>query len=287
MRKRIAKGAARAKSHKVKPSLASVKARRQAAKGIRISKKGSPAVKKGVRSKKRNQASISFFAPHHDHLHHREYGWSHHGGSYLHHRMVKVPVVLAEKTLQIPVDTVIRFPEPVLEIKDIKKRLKLTQCRLLLPTNKLFIRGFVRKNIQYATPIEQRSGAVRSRLRSMTVDVPFNDVLELKLNQHPQLFPNFRREFEYFTSTPLPQGFPAKERLLAGDLSEFNQISKEVFNELPFCELISAKIIEMDEALDRESLPGGPFEEGTFTRMEEKMVIKLKLKVLQNQQVKL
>lgn len=46
--------------------------------------------------------------------------------------VTKVPVVLAELCLQANVDTKIHFPEPVLEIKDIKKRLKLTQCRLLL-----------------------------------------------------------------------------------------------------------------------------------------------------------
>ena len=62
--------------------------------------------------------------------------------------VTKVPVVLAELTLHVNLDTLINFPEPVLEIKDIKKRIKLTQCRLLLPTNKLFIKGFVRKNIQ-------------------------------------------------------------------------------------------------------------------------------------------
>jgi hypothetical protein len=40
-----------------------------------------------------------------------------------------------------------------------------------------------------------------------------------------------------------PKVFPQKN-LLAGDLSEFNQISKEVFNEVPYCELVSANIVE-------------------------------------------
>ncbi|MCD8509965.1 MAG: hypothetical protein LRY73_08925 [Bacillus sp. (in: Bacteria)] len=65
---------------------------------------------------------------------------------------VKVPVVLGETKVQLDMVADIKFPEPVLEIKDIKKNIKVTQCRLLLPTNKLFLAGFVRKNIQYATP---------------------------------------------------------------------------------------------------------------------------------------
>ena len=45
----------------------------------------------------------------------------------------KVPVVLAELTVQVNLDACIKFPEPVLEIKDVKKHVKLVQCRLLLP----------------------------------------------------------------------------------------------------------------------------------------------------------
>ena len=98
--------------------------------------------------------------------------------------VTKVPVVLAEVTLQVNIDTTIVFPEPVLEIKDIKKRLKITQCRLLLPTNKLFVKGFVRKNIQYASPStdisESTSKSISSDLHSLTVDVPFTSITEIK-----------------------------------------------------------------------------------------------------------
>ncbi|MDP4172032.1 MAG: hypothetical protein Q8906_15590, partial [Bacillota bacterium] len=79
------------------------------------------------------------------------------------------------------------------------------------------------------------------------------------------------------------------------------QISTQFFNELPFCELIRADIIEIDESLDRMPLPGtdhwpshetdGPranpiVGEGTFTRLSEKMILDLTLKLLQTQQVR-
>ena len=41
---------------------------------------------------------------------------------------VKVPVVLGEAKVQLDLTTKIDFPEPVLEIKDIKKQLKLVQA---------------------------------------------------------------------------------------------------------------------------------------------------------------
>lgn len=207
--------------------------------------------------------------------------------------IAKVPVVLAELTLQVNVDEIIKFPEPVLEIKDIKKRLKLTQCRLLLPTNKLFIKGFVRKNIQYASPsndIDQStSSTVASDLHSFTVDIPFSCVTEIKHFLTKPVNPenNKRQEFDFFVSQPLPSGFPEKDELLTSDLSQFHQESKQFYNELPFCELISSKIIEWDEAIDRVPFPSAsPIGEGYFTKIEEKMVVDFTIKVLQNQQIR-
>lgn len=209
--------------------------------------------------------------------------------------VIKTPVVLTETTVQIDLDSFIDFPEPVLEIKDIKKNLKLTQCRLLLPTNKLFLKGFVRKNIQYATPQHGSRHSVQSKIKSLTVDVPFQTVTELDYMKKPvfDAMPG-PKTFSYFNSAPLPEGYPAKENLLSGDLSQFNQVSGEVYNELPFCELISSHFVEYDEALDRKmgrvhnkhGKMEAPFEEGTFTKIEEKMVIEVTLKVLQNQQLR-
>lgn len=208
---------------------------------------------------------------------------------------VKVPVVLAETVVQLDLNPTIKFPEPVLEIKNIKKNLKITQCRLLLPTNKLFIAGFVRKNIQYATPKYGTKDALISDIRSLTIDVPFKAVTEVDYIRKPQFtFGPQNQEFTFFTESDLPDGFSSKEKLLAGDLSQFDQFSGEDFNELPYCELLSSRFIQYDEALDRKmgrvydekgNKIDAPFEEGTFNSIEEKMVVELKLKVLQKQQI--
>ncbi|EIJ81307.1 hypothetical protein PB1_00130 [Bacillus methanolicus PB1] len=207
--------------------------------------------------------------------------------------VTKVPVVLAELTIQTHVDTIINFPEPVLEIKDIKKRVKLTQCRLLLPTNKLFIKGFVRKNIQYASPCQEiepsTSSTISSDLHSFTVDIPFQCITEIRHFLTKPVMPeiNKRHEFDFFVSKPLPTGHPEKDELLTSDLSQFHQESTQFYNELPFCELISSKIIEWDEATDRQPLPNSsPIGEGYFSKIEEKMVLDLTIKVLQNQQIR-
>lgn len=201
--------------------------------------------------------------------------------------VAKVPVVLAEVEVQIDVFCTITLPMPALEIKRIKKRLKLTQCRLISNTNKLFLEGFVRKNIEFATVSSTNSNSVCGDIRHCTVDVPFKCVTEIEdfISKPFPVIPSRTKEFEFFTSTPLPGNFPEKERLLAGDLSEFNEESFEFFNELPTCELISSTITEFDEFLNRATVPNAPFEERTFQEFDEKMVIKLVFKLLQNQQV--
>ncbi len=203
--------------------------------------------------------------------------------------VVKIPVVLAELTVRFNVNAFIKLPEPALEIKDVKKRLKVTQCTLLQPTNILFIKGYVRKNIDYSTRGCSNREGVCGELHHCTVDVPFECSTPITFTTPPApLLTNAVSEFEYFKVSDLPNKyFAEKDDLLAGDLSEINQFRTENFNELPFCELIRASLFEFDEFIGRHSPDCYelPFEEKLFNKLEEKIVIELTLKVLQNRQV--
>ncbi|MCL6639721.1 MAG: hypothetical protein K6T80_08625 [Firmicutes bacterium] len=203
---------------------------------------------------------------------------------------VKIPVVLAELTVQVNLNSMITLPEPALEIKRIKKRLKVTQCLLLQDTNVLFLKGFVRKNIEYATSSCSNAEGVCGDIHHCTVDVPFSCSTPVTFNgaTPATLNLNTREEFEFFRTQDLSdREFAEKDFLLSGDMSEFNQISQEYFNELPFCELISARIVEYDELINRIRPVHTklPFEEKEFKQIEEKMVLFITLKILQNQQV--
>jgi len=201
----------------------------------------------------------------------------------------KIPVVLQEITVQVDVRADITLDQPAIEIKRVKNRLKLTQCRLLQPTGKLFLRGFVRQNIEYAgAPTSTTSTSACGDILDCIIDIPFECVENITTFISPPVFGGFnaRNEFEYFRSRHLPKGeFPEKEKLLAGDLTEFNQQSVEALSEPPFCELIGSRITQFFEFINRSPVSSGPFEEGTFTMLEEKMDIELTLKILQNQQV--
>ncbi|TDL34170.1 hypothetical protein E2R51_00155 [Jeotgalibacillus sp. S-D1] len=174
--------------------------------------------------------------------------------------IVKIPVLLQEIKVEIPVHAKISFPkgEEVLEIKEIKKRLYLTQCRLIhregASEGQLFIGGFVRKNIQYASNPKERCKDLLSSMKSLTVEVPFDCVAQIDDFIVPPVGPssNEKDEFSYYSSQPLGHGFPEKDRLMGNDLSQFHQISTEYFNELPYCELVKAEILEIDELITKK-----------------------------------
>lgn len=202
--------------------------------------------------------------------------------------VVKIPVVLAELTVNFNVAANINLPEPVLEVKNIKKRLKITQCSLLQPTNILFIKGYIRKSIDYTTAVCSNREAVCGDLHHCTIDVPFQFSTPVNYTVEPApLAINSNSEFEYYKVSELPRDyFSEKDNLLSGDLAEYNQFRTENFNEMPYCDLISANIYEFDEFVgSRIPYENMPFEEKLFSNLEERMVIELRLKLLQRRQV--
>lgn len=188
-------------------------------------------------------------------------------------------------TASIPAEAIITLPTEALEIKRISKMLKITQCRFFnapaaiapgFPQDnpKLFIGGFVRKDIQYSQMKKRTMTTVEGEIKDFVVDIPVSGVVNLGSGLViPELQFDQEQEYEYARRRRLGTGFPDKERLLSPDFTEFNVTSNKFLNRLPICELVYSQINEMDEQLDRKPLCGGPFEEGTFRTLQEKMVI--------------
>lgn len=202
--------------------------------------------------------------------------------------LVKVPVVLTEQKIQIDVEAEVAFAEPVLEIKRIKKNIFIDQCKAIViapyakpwPRGKLFISGFVRKNIEYAT-VECRSKGLKSGdIKHLTVKVPFKCVTEIEFNIAPPVMPCPYEQEEFET---LGESCDCKCHNMLTGKKECEEIfiTQEDFMEEIFCELEGAKIFEIDLHDNMEK------KEKTFTDMVEKMVIYVKIKLLQKQQVKL
>lgn len=195
--------------------------------------------------------------------------------------IAKIPVVIAEPKIQINVESTIVLEDPALEIKRIKKSLVLTQCELI-PTDekrsgKLFISGFVTKNIEYATAAVIAAGTVSGDIRHTTVNVSFSSFSEIYFDEEPEFNGN-KRVIEVEILNP---------NNMEGDQSESNFIQAQRFNERVFCELLEASFREKDIRLNPVAAdPAFPDVLVSDTYLE-KMVIDITLKILQLQQVEI
>jgi len=208
---------------------------------------------------------------------------------------VKIPVVLAETNITIPVEATITLDQAAMEIKRIKKNVFLTQSRIIPfsqdsrpGTAILFIAGFVRKNIEYATkdcPISANPNFCGD-IRHCTVEVPFNFTTRITFLRQPIFIENTTpRELEFFTDTL--QGCDiCSDPVIGRNPCDQSFSFTEFFNEKPFTELVRADVTEVDIHKNPDSCCLTPTEQ-TFTKLTEKIIVNLTLKVLQKQQVRI
>jgi hypothetical protein len=206
--------------------------------------------------------------------------------------VAKIPVVLAEREIQIDVEAELKLKEPFYEIKRIRKNVYLTECTLLprsgqiidgeLVSGKLFISGFVRKNIEYATADCVGDKVVSGRIAHTTVDTKFTTVTEVQYVVPPVV--NFRgRQIE----TDILSGHSCddcKDIHMGKSQCELSFEESTTYTEKPYCELEQVRIIEAD-------FLRSPIKYHTnlkvqlYDKIIEKMVIYVRVKVLQLQQV--
>ena len=191
---------------------------------------------------------------------------------------IKVPVVLAEPTVQVCVEADIILEEAALEIKRVLKDVFVEQCKLVPTayprTFKLFLGGTIRKNIEYSTIDTVNGTSVCGDIRHTTVHVPWECCTDLTFPlgaRLPELFADNEQRFEFLDKKGMQ---PQIEKRLFRNF--------KFFNEQPFCELVQVLFHELDMGHDLVRV--NEFEK-SFQRLREKIVMNLTVKVLQVQQV--
>lgn len=188
--------------------------------------------------------------------------------------IAKIPVVLSDVEVQIDVESEIKLQEAALDIKTIDKHVYLTQCKLIPYTNKLFIAGYIQKNIQFSTIDCANETSVSGNIQHTTVNIPFKCVTKIKFSQDPI----YGKEYKKRVNT-------LDKDMLGKDQQEDSWIHYSKLYEPIYCELEYAKILETDFLNDSYPIPGAPPCEKVIREIVEKMVVFIRLKVLQNQQV--
>lgn len=173
----------------------------------------------------------------------------------------------------------------------------ITQCKVIetgydfdtdcksLRKGKLFLSGYVRKNIEYATIdcINESKDGVSGKIKHTTVKVPFKCVTPIKFNVPPVIHASGdSKEIALFSDCIKGHDYCGQE-IIGSDPCEMGFIHKEFFNEKIYCELEEVKIFEDD--LLKDKIDSGCKDIFTFDKIIEKMVILVRLKLLQKQQV--
>lgn len=183
-----------------------------------------------------------------------------------------IPVLLATLIVELYVSHLIKLPDETSTIHTIKNKVLLTSCKFLQGPNTLFIKGFIRKHIYYASKIHEN-------LRYYKVDIPFECTTTIILNHSKALPISDTNDVNVKASSG--------NKLLYADELVFNQESIEFFNTQPFCELISSKITEhykyIYENYNDHNID--PLDIKEIIEIDNNMAIMLEIQVLQNQQV--
>jgi hypothetical protein len=189
--------------------------------------------------------------------------------------VIKVPVVLANCKIQIDIESEIRLDVPAFDVKTIDKQVCITQCHLVPHTNKLFLAGFVQKNIQYSTVECANKTSISGDVLHTTVRLPFKCVAAICFDKYP-----------IFGKSAKEKSNVLDKSMLCPNNKEDSWIHFDKFSEPISCELEWTKILETD-IFDRNIRHDAePFtKEKLFQEITEKMVVYVGIKVLQNQQV--
>jgi len=181
-------------------------------------------------------------------------------------------VVLADVLLQTQVEADIKLPTFAREIKNIRKNIRLTQCKAL-PNSldpsgfsvKLMVEGVVHKNIQY---VEDCDGC----LKDFAVDVPFRFFQQVNLeNPVVNAFGEFSsKNSGNFERREIAGNGMEADRCITGSLTF------EVFNEPVQCKLLATSINEWDIFKNHDNW-------GRFNKITEKMDINVAIKLTQKQ----
>jgi hypothetical protein len=187
----------------------------------------------------------------------------------------KLPRVLSEFVVQIDSESEIRLNEPAYEIKRIEKQIFLKQCRYISATDKVFIEGYIRKNIEYAAKTCSKYNTIAGTIKDTTVHVPFKFYTKVDFcGATPQIIPN-------------PPPMVARyfdEKRMGKDIREADRSNIEIFNEPVYCELEWSAIYDADineKGCPIDKIPN----EEEFQEFTDKSVIYLCIKLLQKQQV--
>ncbi|MFL0247928.1 CsxC family protein [Candidatus Clostridium stratigraminis] len=185
--------------------------------------------------------------------------------------VIAVPVLISQFEIEFSTEAEIELDFPALDIKRINKRVILQECKLLTDVSKLFLSGKIRENIEYSAIKSEAED--NNDIRHVAVEIPFKCTTVVTYFTLPIInYDNTQIEIETL-----------REDSTGNEINEKTQISREEFNDKIYCKLIRNEINELYIADDNNN--SNLEDKRQFNMLNEKLVVKLTLKLIQEQQI--
>lgn len=200
--------------------------------------------------------------------------------------IVRMPVVISQSRVHIHIESRIKLDQPVADIRNCKRDVYLTGCKLLDTGNKrsgkIYLDGYIKESLEYAAIADVNEERIRGDVRHLTVKAPFECTAKV----------------EYY----LPPAIKGGTGLLSVELSESGRGTEESFSarygeraagqpcgikraERLYCEVEEVQVEEMDMVKTRTFFGKDGIDERMFDAVVEQLSVSITFTLLQNQLV--
>ncbi|MCD2348001.1 DUF7852 domain-containing protein [Clostridium guangxiense] len=181
---------------------------------------------------------------------------------------VRLPVVIAETTVDINLKNTVNFTKDVINIIDIRRKAIIKRCKLIPQINRFFLDGVVIKSIEYSEETRHRGCELNGRAKNLTIKLPFRCAESIEYINAPVTY-----EFSY-----------KNNEIIRMSENEKSFIDKQQEADEIYCELVSAEFKELN-VKDKIRLIDEAKKISTFKQIKQSMSMDITIRLLQKQTI--
>lgn len=181
---------------------------------------------------------------------------------------VRLPVVIAETTININLENTIDFTKDVISIIDIRRKAIVKRCKLISQINRLFLDGVVIKSIEYSEETKHNSLRLEGKAKNLTIKIPFQCAAGI----------------EYVYSPVTCEDFYEENKIIRMSENEKSFVDRQQEMDDIYCELVSTEFKELN-VKDKIKLINAAKKISTFRQIKQSMSMDLTVRLLQKQMI--
>lgn len=181
---------------------------------------------------------------------------------------VRLPVVIAETTININLENTINFTRDVISIIGIRRKAIIKRCKLISQINRLFLDGVVVKSIEYSEETKHNSSRLEGKAKNLTIKIPFECAVGI----------------EYIHPPITCEEFYEGDKIIRMSENEKSFVDRQQEIDDIYCELVGTEFKELN-VKDKIKLINEAKKMSTFKQIKQSMSMDIKVRLLQKQMI--